>query len=202
MPVFASQPRMSPYAPTVGEPSPLLQPVMTTSPKTAGGDSNAYRPSFKSPSTPCFKSTRPSFPNPGAGLPVVTSRPNRNGPLPANTRECRPPVPLQYASPRSAIGAAVYFQSNSPVSGTSAYTPSGAVTYITPSTTMGMASDPGFPVRNVHAGFSRSTLSVRICRNGEYRIAPGSFPYEGQSVWAKLTAESNSNAAIRIKSIL
>ena len=122
--------------------------------------------------------------------------------MPANTRECRPPVPCQYASPRRAIGAASYFHSNSPVSGTSAYTPSGAVTYITPFTTMGMASDPGFPVRNVHAGFSRSTFSASICRNGEYRIAPGSFPYEGQSVCAKATADSNSNEANCFNSIL
>src|SRR5579864_6600824 len=149
---------MSPYAPWLGEPSPLLHPVMTTSPKTAGGDSSAYRPSFRSPRTPFFRSTRPSFPNPGAGLPVLTSSARRNGPFPANTRACKPLAPGQYARPRKATGVASYFQSNSPVSGTSAYTPSGAVTYITPSTTMGMASDPGFPVRNVHATFKRSTL--------------------------------------------
>ena len=142
---------MSPYAPAVGEPSPLLHPVMTTSPNTAGGDCSAYRPSFKSPSTPFFRSTRPSLPNPGAGFPVVTSSASRYGPFPANTRECKPPDPGQYASPRRATGDASYFQSNSPVSGTSAYTPSGAVTYMTPSTTIGTASDPGFPVRNVHA---------------------------------------------------
>ena len=109
---------MSPYAPALGEPSPLLHPVMTTSPNTAGGDCSAYRPSFRSPSTPFFRSTRPSLPNPGAGFPVVTSSANRNGPLPVNTRECRPPAPGQYASPRRATGDASCFQSNSPVSGT------------------------------------------------------------------------------------
>src|SRR5438477_2663901 len=72
LPVFASQPRMSPYAPAVGRPSPLLEPVITTSPKTAGGDCRTYLASVKLPNTPCFRSTRPSFPNPGAGWPVVT----------------------------------------------------------------------------------------------------------------------------------
>src|SRR5258708_4989894 len=67
LPVRASQPRISPYAPAVGEPSPLLQPVMTISPNTAGGDCNTYRASFKSPSTPLSRSTRPSLPKPGAG---------------------------------------------------------------------------------------------------------------------------------------
>src|SRR5436309_1572749 len=167
---------MSPYAPAMGAPSPLLQPVMTTSPNTAGGDCSAYRPSFKSPSTPCFTSKRPSFPKPGAGLPVVTSSANRNGPLPANTRECKPPDPGQYASPRRATGAVSYFHSSSPVSGTSAYTPSGAVTYITWSTTIGTASDPGFPVRNVQASFSRATFAASICRSAEYRIAAASLP--------------------------
>src|SRR5215831_4539230 len=151
----------------LGEPSPLLQPVITTSPKTAGGDSSAYRPSFKSPRTPAFRSTRPSLPNPGAGFPVVASSARRNGPLPAKTLEWSPPVPFQYASPRSAVGAASYFHRRSPVSGTSAYTPSGAVTYITPSTTIGTASDPGLPVRNVQAGVRRPTFSARICRNVE-----------------------------------
>src|SRR5205823_2037814 len=94
-PVLASHPRMSPYAPEVGKPSPLLHPVITTSPKSAGGDCNAYRPSFKSPSTPFFRSTRPSLPNPGAGFPVVISSASRNGPFPANTRECSPPAPGQ-----------------------------------------------------------------------------------------------------------
>src|SRR5579872_3341529 len=112
LPVFASQPRMSPYAPALGEPSPLLHPVMTTSPNTAGGESNSYRPSFRSPSTPFFRSTRPSSPNPGAGLPVVTSSANRKYLLPANTRACRPPAPGQYARPRRATGDAPYFHSN------------------------------------------------------------------------------------------
>jgi hypothetical protein len=48
-----------------------------------------------------------------------------------------------------------------------------------------MASDPGLPVRNVHAGFKRSTLSTRIWRSAEYRIAPGSLPKDGQSDCAK-----------------
>ena len=117
---------------------------------------------------------------------MVTSSASRYGPLPVNTRECRPPDPGQYARPRSATGAASYFQSNSPVSGTSAYTPSGAVTYMTPSMTIGTASDPGLPVRKVHAGCSRSTLPASICRRAEYRIAPGSFPKVGQSVCGKL----------------
>src|ERR1039458_3611677 len=90
---------------------------------------------------------------------------------------CKPPPPGQYASPRSATGAALYFQSNSPVSGTSAYTPSGPVTYITPAITIGTASEPGFPMRNVHPSFSCSTLLVLICRKEEYRIAPGSLRY-------------------------
>ena len=47
---------------------------------------------------------------------------------------------------------------------------------MTPSTTMGTASDPGLPVRKVHASLRWSTLAVWICRKGEYRIAPGSFP--------------------------
>src|SRR5271169_3181193 len=149
---------MSPYAPSVGDISPLVHPVMTTSPNTAGGEFNAYNPSFKSPSTPFFRSIRPSSPNPGDGLPVVTSSANRNCPFPAITRGCKLAVPGQYANPRMATGVASYFQSNSPVSGTNAYTPSGAVTYMIPSTTMGTASDPGFPVRNVHASLSRSTL--------------------------------------------
>src|SRR5215472_4812762 len=55
LPVRASQPRISPYAPAVGEPSPLLEPVITTSPKTAGGDCKVYRPFFNSPNTPSFK---------------------------------------------------------------------------------------------------------------------------------------------------
>jgi PAS domain S-box-containing protein len=38
---------------------------------------------------------RPSLPKPGAGFPVVTSSANRNCPLPAKTRECRPPAPGQ-----------------------------------------------------------------------------------------------------------
>src|SRR5258708_27134247 len=156
---------MSPYNPAVGEPSPLLLPVITRSPNTAGGESKAYRPSFRSPSTPAFKSTRPSLPNPGAAFPVVTSSANRKCPLPANTRGCELAAPGQYASPRKAIGDPSCFHSNSPVSGTSAYTPSGAVTYITPSTTIGMASDPGLSVRNVHALFTRPTLAASICRN-------------------------------------
>ena len=54
------------------------------------------------------------------GLPVVTSSARRYCPLPANTRECTPPDPCQKASPRSAMGNALCFQSSSPVSGTSA----------------------------------------------------------------------------------
>src|SRR5579863_5822955 len=158
---------MSPYAPALGDPSPLLHPVITTLPNSAGGDCNAYLASFKSPNTPAVRSTRPSRPNPGAGLPVVTSSANKKGPFPANTRECSPPDPGQYASPRRATGAASNFHSNSPVSGTRAYTPSGAVTYITPSTTIGTASDPGLPVRNAHARFSRATFPVSICRSEE-----------------------------------
>src|SRR2546422_10246286 len=149
---------MSPYAPALGEPSPLLHPVMTASPKTAGGDWSSYRPSSRSPSTPLFKSMRPWLPNSGAGFPVTTSTANRKCPFPANTRGCRPADPGQYASPRRAMGAASYFQSSSPVSGTSAYTPSGAVTYIMPFTTIGIASDPGLPVRNGQASLSLSTL--------------------------------------------
>src|ERR1022692_2451049 len=135
LPDFASQPRISPYAPALGDPSPLLHPVITTSPNTAGGDCNAYLPSFRSPSTPFLRSTRPSLPNPGAGFPVVTSSASRKRPLPVNTRGCKLPAPGQYARsgcklpapgqyarPRRATGAASYFQSNSPVSGTSAYT--------------------------------------------------------------------------------
>jgi hypothetical protein len=90
----------TPYAPALGEPSPLLHPVMTTSPNTAGGDCNAYRPSFKSHSTPDFKSTRPSFPNPGAGFPAVApsaaSSASRKCPLPAYTRmQAACPLPIR-----------------------------------------------------------------------------------------------------------
>src|SRR5206468_2561171 len=148
---WRAQPRISPYGPALGGPSPLLQPVMTASPNTAGGDWTSYGPSSRSPSTPFFKSTRPWLPNSGAGFPVTTSTANRKCPFPAKTRGCRPGDPGQYASPRRAMGAASYFQSSSPVSGTSAYTPSGAVTYITPFTTIGIASEPGWPARNVQA---------------------------------------------------
>src|ERR1035437_4131391 len=175
---------------------------MTTSPNTAGGDCKTYIPSFKTPSTPFFKSTRPSLPKPGADFPVVTSSARRYAPLPTNTRGCKPPDPGQYARPRSATGDASCFQSNSPVSGTSAYTPSGAVTYMTPPFTNGTASDPGLPVRKVHAGWRRSTLPVWICRREEYRIAPGSFPKEGQSVWARARLESRSSTAYRVTSPL
>ena len=72
-----------------------------------------------------------------------------------------------YTNGESGMGEASYFQSSSPVSGTSAYTPSGAVTYITPLTTIGMASEPGLPVRNVQASFSRSTLPAWIWRSIE-----------------------------------
>src|ERR1700674_2458648 len=175
---------------------------MTTSPNTAGGDCNTYLPSFKSPSTPFFRSTRPSLPKPGAGFPVVTSSARRYGPLPAHTRACKAADHGQYDRPRSATGDASCFQSKSPVSGTSAYTPSGAVTYITPPMTTGTASDPGLPVRKVHAGWRRSTFPVLIWRSEEYRIAPGSFPKVGQSVWAKAQLLSKSSAACRVTSLL
>src|ERR1039457_742493 len=173
---------------------------MRTSPNTAGGDCSTYLPSVRAPSTPFFKSTRPSLPKPGADFPVVTSSARRYAPLPTNTRGCKPPDPGQYARPRSATGDASCFQSNSPVSGTSAYTPSGAVAYMTPPITTGTASDPGLPARKVQAGWRRSTLPVLICPREEYRIAPGSFPKEGQSVWAKAEPQSRSRAANRVTS--
>jgi hypothetical protein len=58
------------------------------------------------------------------------------------------------------------------------------------------------PVRKVHAGCRRSTLPVLICRREEYRIAPGSFPNVGQSVWAKAQLLSRSSAVCRVTSPL
>src|SRR5450755_1258856 len=45
-------------------------------------------------------------------------------------------------------------------------------------------------------------LLVLIWRRVEYRIAPGSFPYEGQSVWARTVADSSSRAAYRCTPLL
>src|SRR3954447_5813887 len=137
------------------------------SPNTAGGDCSEYLPSFSSPSTPFFRSTRPSLPNPAAAVRVVIPGATRYGPSPVKPRASNPADPGQYASPRNATGSASYFHSRSPVSGTSAYTPSGAVTYITPLTTIGTASDPGFPVRNVQAALRRPTFDASTCRKGE-----------------------------------
>src|SRR5678816_1125392 len=61
VPLRASQPRTSPYAPWLGFPSLLLPPVITTSLKIAGGDRREYG-TFSMPSaTPFLRSTRPSF---------------------------------------------------------------------------------------------------------------------------------------------
>jgi hypothetical protein len=59
-----------------------------------------------------------------------------------------------------------------------------------------MASDPGFPVRKVHARFRCATFPASICRKVEYLIAPGSFPNEGQSVCPNAEAANSSGTAI------
>jgi hypothetical protein len=84
-------------------------------------------------------------------------------------------------------------QRSRPVSASSAITrPSGVMRYITPSTTIGVASSERgrfvctagatSPVRYVHATASRATLAVSICASGECREPSASRPYAGHSL--------------------
>src|SRR4029077_20573105 len=61
VPDFASQPRMSPYRPALGDCSPLLPPVMMMFLKTEGGEARLKPPST-SPRTLALRSTEPSSP--------------------------------------------------------------------------------------------------------------------------------------------
>src|SRR5882724_8800425 len=67
-PVRASQPRMSPYRPELGDCSPLFPPVMMMFLKIVGGEARLKPPST-SPRTLALRSTEPSPPNPADGLP-------------------------------------------------------------------------------------------------------------------------------------
>lgn len=66
------------------------------------------------------------------------------------------------------------FQTCWPVTASTAYTPFGALKYMTPSTTIGALAKRPEPVRKVHARFNCCTFDVLICVSGEKRVPPAS----------------------------
>ena len=78
------------------------------------------------------------------------------------------PSPGQYATPRRLTGfCAVYFQSDLPVSGSTAKTLRPPVRYMTPPATMGMVWSGPASVSNDQAVSSVATLAGVICLSGE-----------------------------------
>src|SRR5207247_5798334 len=136
------------------------------------------------PPRPPPKPPRPaagSPPNSPAGGPPAASRPAPRAPRPATVS----PAGGAVARPGSAAGT--YFQICAPVTASTAYTPFGALKYMTLSTTIGETAKRPDPVWNVQARVRLVTLLVLICVSVEKRVPPGSPCGAGQSRPARLT---------------
>src|SRR5437588_8994120 len=142
--------------------------------------------------TPARRSTHPPTPNESSGLPLpAISEKSRPSSVPRKSLLFFPSD--QYAAPRlmnrladsvrSSLGSKLH--SSFPVSGSSAMSrENGVVTYITPSTTSGVASNalrvgqrvPSLrsPVWKIQAGRKRFTLLRSISFSFEYFVPPAS----------------------------
>src|SRR6516225_10404913 len=133
-------------------------------------------------------STSPSLPNVGTGPPDFASTATSRRPAVKMMRGGCAASPGQTATPRRDTPVTAYCQISFPVSGSSATMRLAAGTYITPPTTIGVASEAsGRPPASGacrwydHAGASVATFLALSCVSGERPVPAASWRNIGQS---------------------